>query len=140
MQNAVEALIADLLASKTSEAPAGSVLAQMLLTSREALRASRYAPRGRMLRAMVHLRPDDAYRTLVVLEEGASSVVPVSLAGHHDSHHDAAPRHEAPVFLPSASAWRWIADRRCPVAIDVLLGKMQPMLPMLGDAPAAARG
>ena len=41
-------------------------------------------------------------------------------------------------YLPSATAWRWVAERRCPVSIDVHLGAMRPYL--AADLGAAAGG
>ncbi len=49
--------------------------------------------------AMAHVRPDDAYERLVVLD----------------------PSSDGPADVPSASAWRWIATLRRPITIDVRL-------------------
>ncbi len=56
---------------------------------------------------MVHLRPGDGYRRLVVVEDPSAS------------------RGEAladPPCVPSATAWRWVSTHRRAVAIDVKLG------------------
>jgi transcriptional regulator of acetoin/glycerol metabolism len=93
------------------------VFAQVLKITGEALASSRYAPQGKLLRAMVHLRPDDGYRGLVVLEDGAK--VAELVVGRSAAESSAS-------YLPSASAWRWVAEHRSAVAIDVSMGRVQP--------------
>ncbi|WP_437670484.1 sigma-54-dependent transcriptional regulator [Sorangium sp. So ce131] len=53
---------------------------------------------------MVHLRPGDGYRRLLVVE----------------SRPDASKA--SPTSMPSATAWRWISEHEAPVEIDVTLG------------------
>jgi len=62
-----------------------------------------------VVRGMLHLRPDDGYQRLVVLEGGASKV----------SAPDATHAH-----LPSATAWRWVAEHLKNISVDVNLGRV----------------
>ncbi|HVK64997.1 MAG TPA: sigma 54-interacting transcriptional regulator, partial [Polyangium sp.] len=114
MQELLATFCASLLAARTFEGAAGATLAPMLGRASEALGAGRHTGRGRILRGMVHLRPGDGYRGLVVMELGAAAARPIE-AG-------------TPAHLPSASAWRWVATYGCAVTIDVTLGKVEPHL------------
>ncbi|MDI1447785.1 sigma 54-interacting transcriptional regulator [Polyangium sp. 6x1] len=114
MQDILATLCAALLAARTFEGAAGATLAPMLRLASEGLAAGRHTGRGRILRGMVHLRPGDGYRGLVVMEQGAAAARPLE-AG-------------TPAHLPSASAWRWVATYGCAVTIDVTLGKVEPHL------------
>jgi len=91
----------------TFEDAALSMLREMLHVAKGALAESPFANRGKILRAMAHLRPGDGYRRLVMLDQEQS--VP---AGGVTS------------YLPSANVWRWIATRQCPIAVDVPLGRV----------------
>src|SRR5690242_4321270 len=93
MQESITALMSDLLKAKTFEDAATAVLRRMLDVAGGALSASQHNARGKLLRAMVHLRPDDGYRGLVVLESGAKQP-----SAPDDGH------------VPSASAFRWVAE------------------------------
>jgi DNA-binding NtrC family response regulator len=117
MQNTVKTLVDALLGAKTLESAAASVLEPMIARAERALASSRYASQGKLLRAMVHLRPDDGYRGLVVLERGADRLVPVAIEA----------RGSTASYLPSASAWRWVTEHRSPVAIDVHVARVEPM-------------
>ncbi len=66
-----------------------------------------------MVRAMLHLRPNEGYEGLYVLEAGASTL------SHLTEEQD---------LLPSATAWRWIEAGRGPVAVDVEMGVIKPRL------------
>ncbi len=105
MEASVTALLAALVAAPTFEDAAAITLDALLALASEALAASPLATRGRILRGMVHLRPDDGYRRLCVVEAEA-----------------VAASKPAPSCLPSATAWRWVAERGVPVAIDVNAG------------------
>ncbi|WP_437953964.1 sigma 54-interacting transcriptional regulator [Sorangium sp. So ce296] len=85
--------------------------------------SSRYE-RGRILRAMVHLRPDDGYVRLVALDAlpaGGRGVLTRGGGAH----------------LSSATAWRWVKEHNQSVQIDVVLGEvtLAPGLTIAG-APA----
>ena len=111
---AFEATLADLMlqlrSATTFEEAASITLQPMLASAAAALAASPFAESGRIVRGMIHLRPDDGYRRLVVLEAGGTSVSPVD---------------STQIRLPSASAWRWVAERGQGVSIDVNLGSVQ---------------
>ncbi|MEZ4299018.1 MAG: sigma 54-interacting transcriptional regulator [Polyangiaceae bacterium] len=77
-----------------------------------AFEQSTFAEMHRVLRAMVHIRPADGYRHLAVIEhETGARELQDGLSASH---------------LPSATAWRWVNERRCAVSIDVALGRVQP--------------
>jgi DNA-binding NtrC family response regulator len=59
---------------------------------------------------MAHLRPDDGYRQLVVLEAGAGAVAAVDPSAGR---------------VPSATAWRWVAERGRALAVDVNIGRVE---------------
>jgi DNA-binding NtrC family response regulator len=104
----ISAVIAALKGAQTFEDAATTTLDTLLDVVGAALAASRFAARGRVLRGMVHLRPGEGYKRLVVVEREPR----------------ASRRSEADKrSLPSASAWRWVVERGAPVAIDVNAGE-----------------
>ena len=113
-----EELLIDKLLSKLVEAlrttttfaeAAAATLRPMLAVTARSIAASPFASSGRVVRGMVHLRPNDGYQRLVVLEEGASAV---SAPGSIQTR------------LPSATAWRWVAEHQRAIAVDVALGRI----------------
>ncbi len=105
-QQQIIAYVTRLRAARTFEDAASSMLREMLEVAKETLSQSAFASRGKVLRAMAHLRPGDGYRRLVLLENAPTSGdVAIS-------------------YLPSANVWRWIATRQCPIAVDVPLGRV----------------
>jgi DNA-binding NtrC family response regulator len=103
-------LVAALREAATFEQAATATLAPMLALASEALDHSAFASSGRIVRAMLHLRPDDGYRQLVVLEAGASALSTLEVAA---------------AWLPSATAWRWVADHQRALSVDVHVGRVQ---------------
>lgn len=91
------------------EDAAARTLTAMLAVSAAALAASPWAARARLARGMVHLRPSDGYRQLVVLEAGGAGAAPPS----------------SMTRLPSTTAWRLIAKHGCAAAIDVNAGHIE---------------
>ena len=83
------------------------ILRAALETTAARLQASPFAKSGRVLRGMLHLRPGDGYRRLVVADAASGSSGP-ALSMH----------------LPSAGAWRWIMQRVCLVGVDVPAGRV----------------
>lgn len=82
---------------------------------------------GTPLRAVMHLRPSDAYRTLMVLEHGGSSL--------HD------PDPEGVQFLSSSTVWRAIVEHRVAIAVDLLCGavwRVADRTPLQGETAALA--
>lgn len=117
----LQGFIASLRAAKYFEDAASVILYEALGVATAQLKASPFAKMGRVLRGMVHLRPADGYQRLVVVDEMPPK------AGQTPSMH-----------LPSASAWRWVAQRVCPVAIEVPTGRVYALkngaLDVLADA------
>ena len=102
-------LVDELRAATTFEQAATSTLLSMLALTGRSLAASAFASTGKVVRGMLHLRPDDGYQRLVVLEDGARAV--------------AAPD-ATQARLPSATAWRWVAEHQRAISVDVNLGKV----------------
>ncbi len=103
-------LLGQLMGASTFEDASAIALRATLEVTARALPGSRW-PQARLLRALVHLRPQGGYRGLRVLEAGAQQG---SEAGELS-------------FVPSASAWRQVETWRAPIAIDVALGLVQPL-------------
>jgi len=116
MADDIAALLTSLRAARTFEDACAATLRPMLAVAAEALAHSPFGARGRILRGLVHLRPDGGYRQLVVLERRADK----KQGG------DGWTIHHNPDLLPSATAWRFVAGERCSVSIDVALGKVEP--------------
>ena len=114
MREGLSGLVSALREAGHFEAAATLALRRMLEVAEEAVAASRYAGRARVLRGMVHLRPGDAYRRLFSLEPGAGQPAAQS-----------APE-EGLALLTSATAWRSVVRYRCAVSIDVNLGSLEP--------------
>jgi DNA-binding NtrC family response regulator len=87
----------------------------MLDVVTEALEDSDFAESAHVLRVMVHVRPDDGYRKLTVIERDANA------DGNGDE--------PSISYVPSATAWRWVASHRSAVSIDAVLGRVQPHAP-----------
>jgi transcriptional regulator with AAA-type ATPase domain len=102
--------IGELLAASSFEDASLVTLRAMLARAEAALRASPFASRGRMVRAVVHLR-SDAYRGLVALEAGAAE-----LSANDEG---------AGMRLSSTTAWRWLAETRQAVSLDVHVGRVE---------------
>lgn len=97
----------ELVRCASFEDAASTALARAMALVHGALARSRFAGAGRVVRGVVHLRPQDAYRGLAVVEtEGAKR------------------RGDAETRLTSTTAWRWIIATRRPVAIDVHVGQI----------------
>ena len=103
------------LMSRLREAPAFEPAAAALLRSildlaAGSLAESPFHAQGRIVRAMLHVRPDDGYRRLAVLEGDASALSPSGVP--------------APL-APSATAWRWVAEHERALSVDVNLGQVR---------------
>lgn len=90
------------------EDAASVILQEALSTANTTLAASPFVKTGRILRGMVHLRPADGYQRLVVVDALAPK-----------------PGQTPSMHLPSASAWRWVVQRVCPVVVDVPIGRVR---------------
>ncbi|WP_437999357.1 sigma 54-interacting transcriptional regulator [Sorangium sp. So ce185] len=116
------ALIGSLVEATCFEDAATAVLRKMLGCAEQALTATPLAPRGRLLRGVVHLRPEGGYQRLFGIE------------------HRNGARVEGTGYLTSASVWRWLVEHRCSVSIDVQLGVLRPWLPDGAAALVERRG
>ena len=116
MERRASDLLAALFAATSFDEAARLTVRALLELAAERLAASAWAGAGRILRGIVHLRPADGYRRLLV-----AGAVPGEDAGVEG-------------IVPSASAWRWVAEHRCAVAVDSNTGAVK----LLGaGAPAA---
>lgn len=115
----------------TFEQASDLTLAAALDIAQAALERSEHASTGRILRAMLHLRPDDGYQRLVGIEA---------------SQREAGCRPGEGAHLPSATAWRWVRSHRAPIAVDVglemilLLEKDGFSPPKIGGGESELRG
>jgi len=107
MERRASGLLTALLSATSFDEAARLTLRAQLELANDALDASPWAGKGRILRGIVHLRPADGYRRLLAID-----ALPGEAAG-------------VDVIVPSASAWRWVAEHRCPVAIDANLGTVR---------------
>ena len=116
----LSSLVTGLHAARHFEQAALITLRALLLIAEQALEASPFARKGRILRGVVHLRPADAYRRLVALGRDAVETWPPS--------EQALLLADGPQvsLLASASAWRAVVEHGCAVSIDVGLGTLQP--------------
>jgi DNA-binding NtrC family response regulator len=96
------------MASSCFEDAATVVLDCMLAGAHAVLATSVFSASSRLLRGVVHVRPGDSYQRLFGIEY--PSRVRVAGTGH----------------LTSANVWKWIAENRCSVSIDVHLETIHP--------------
>src|SRR5512145_1109618 len=98
----LSALAANLHAAKDFETAGAHLLAAMFEATAGALRQEHdLDPEHRVLRGVIHCRPEDGYRRL-----WSKQCEPVEADAPSDE-------------LPSATAWAWVARYHCPVSIDV---------------------
>ncbi len=128
MTTPISSILTSLHACTSFEDVATQVLGELLGTANRALAQSPFASTGRLLRAMVHIRPEGAYRRLAVLEFGKSKLEPMD---------PSSPSEPIVSYLPSATAWRYVAELRVPIAVDVHLAKIEPKNapPIVADDP-----
>jgi len=101
-------LLERLGAARSFEDAAVALLTAVLHVTTASLAGSRFTL-GRVLRAVVHLRPGDGYRGLVALDVTASGAL------------DELKRSDS-AYVPSSTAWRFVAEQGRSVAIDVVMG------------------
>ncbi len=96
----------------TSFEEAGFVLLRQLLNFVTAeLAASRFAGQGQVLRGLIHLRTEDAYRQVLVVSR-------LSAAADWMIERN-------PETMSSAKKWRWMTEHHAAVSFDLPLGKVQ---------------
>ena len=122
-EETLRSLVHRLVSAAYFEDAATATLEAMFACAEEALAAGSYADRARILRGVVHLRPEDSYQRMFGLE------------------HPSGARMEGTGYLTSGNVWRWIEKHRCSVSIDVQRASLQPWLPdgpiEQGDPPEA---
>ena len=110
-----------LLSAKDFDEAAEKTLVAMLTVAEEHLALSPLAGKGRLLRGMLHLRPDDGYQRLFGIE-------------HPDGE-----RVEGTGYLTSANVWRWVSEHRTAVSIDVKMSMLRTWLPEGASEPEKLR-
>jgi DNA-binding NtrC family response regulator len=108
--DALAVLIPRLVGATYFEDAASAVLQAMFARAEAALAAGPYASNGRLLRGVVHLRPDGTYQRLFGLDGQTGEPV------------------EGTGYLTSGTVWSWIEAHRCSVSIDVHRGSWQSWL------------
>lgn len=107
MATRVSRLSAALFSAVSFDAASRLTLRALLELAATQLAASQWSGTGRIMRGIVHFRPADGYRRLLAVDakpgEGTT----------------------AGAIVPSASAWRWVAEHRGPVAVDTNLGTVK---------------
>ena len=94
-------LSAALFGAASFDEAARLTLRALLELATAQLSASRWAGTGRIMRGIVHFRPADGYRRLLAVDVQPGE------------------RAIAGAIVPSVSAWRWVAEHRGPVAVDI---------------------
>lgn len=94
-------LVHEMLVAGSFEQTAAGVLGSMFRAVEDALDSSPFAGKGRVLRGVVHLRPNGDYEHIYGVERSTDSPI----AG--------------PGFVTPGSVWSWIAEHGCAVSIDV---------------------
>jgi DNA-binding NtrC family response regulator len=117
-------LVPRLVSATYFEEAATAALQAMFACVEEALAAGSYATRARILRGVVHLRPEGSYLRLFGIDRPSGA------------------RMEGTGYLTSGNVWSWIEKHRCSVSIDVQRGSLHPWLPdgpiEQADPPEAA--
>ena len=110
----IDATLGDLVrqmhGAETFQQAAMAALQPIVELAAASLAASPFATAGTIVRGVVHLRPDDGYRSLVVLEPKGNAESAAAASQ---------PR------LSSASAWRWVVEHGQPVTVDVNVGRVE---------------
>lgn len=120
--DAAGGLLEEVRAAVTFDEGAKALLRRALSVAAAALEQSPFRGQGRLLRGMVHLRPEGGYRGLFALGWG-----------------DGASEAQGSL-VPSSTAWRWVSRSGRAVAVDVTLGQVQVLGPggQLSQDPALA--
>jgi hypothetical protein len=103
-------LILRLREARDFEAAAKLTLVAMLAVAEAHLASSPVAGKGRLLRGVLHLRPDDSYQHLFGIE------------------HPHGERVEGTGYLTSANVWRWVSEHRTAVSVNVKTGTLRTWL------------
>jgi hypothetical protein len=120
--SSLDALIHHLLEARDFEDAAKATLVAMLAAAEEPLARSPLAGKGRLLRGVLHLRPDDSYQRLFGIE------------------HPHGERVDGTGYLTSANVWRWVSEHRTSVSINVKSGTLRTWLASGASEPEKLRG
>jgi transcriptional regulator of acetoin/glycerol metabolism len=104
-------LVSRLVSASYFEDAATAVLEAMFACVEGVIEAGPAALRGRLLRGVVHLRPDGSYQRLFGVERSTSARV------------------EGTGYVTSGNVWTWIEEHRCSVSIDVQRASLRSWLP-----------
>jgi len=104
-------LVPRLVSATYFEEAATAALQAMFACAENALAAGPYASRVRILRGVVHLRPEDSYLRLFGVDRATGAHV------------------EGAGYLTSGNVWSWIEKHRCSVSIDVERASLHSWLP-----------
>ena len=103
-------LVPRLVSAAYFEEAASATLEAMFACAEDALAAGAHAGRARILRGVVHLRPEDSYQRLFGIDRATGA------------------RTEGTGYLTSGNVWSWIEKYRCSVSIDVERGALHSWL------------
>jgi transcriptional regulator with GAF, ATPase, and Fis domain len=103
-------LIVRLLEARDFEQAAKMVLVAMLAAAEASFARKPLLGKGRLLRGVLHLRPDDNYQRLFGIE------------------HPHGERVEGTGYLTSANVWRWVSEHRVAVSINVMTNTLRTWL------------
>lgn len=109
MENLLSKLIEKLARVEAFEDAAELSLSTAIEIVRMGIAGSSFSKNARVLRAILHHRPDDGYRRFVAVDttaEGQTGPLKIGDVQH----------------VPSASAWQWIRGHETAAAIDVAMG------------------
>ena len=104
-------LVPRLLSATYFDEAATAVLQAMFACAEDALEGNPFASRARLLRGVVHLRPEGSYLRLFGIDR---------LSGA---------RIEGTGYVTSGSVWSWIDKHRCSVSIDVQRASLRSWMP-----------
>jgi DNA-binding NtrC family response regulator len=104
-------LVPRLVSASYFEDAATAVLQAMFACAEQALATSPYAGRARILRGVVHLRPEGSYQRLFGIAYPGGA------------------RTEGTGYLTSGNVWSWIERHRCSVSVDVHRASLRSWLP-----------
>ncbi len=120
MEALLSKLIEKLARAEAFEDAAEATLGAAVDIVRMAIQSSAFSKNARVLRAVIHHRPDDGYRRLVAVSVAESGAVAPMKLGDTAS-------------IASASAWQWVRGHETAAAIDLALGTV-----VFSGAPAPA--
>ena len=131
METLLSKLIEKLARAEAFEDAADVALGTAIEIVRATIQSSAFSKNARVLRAIIHHRPDDGYRRLVavdVAENGTLGEMKLGDAAH----------------VASASAWQWVRGHESAAAIDVALGGVMltsgvQVVPAKQGDPASSR-